>query len=811
MKHLSRIFTLIVTLVFVFGAVNAQNTLMTKAQALGLKSSSTVQQAATVSPKQSASRTIFIEEGFDTDFLPTGWTQDILNVDNTWIQTNPETGNFNTIDPTSLFSAMVPWVAADQDEWLYTPEIDPAGEEPLTINFYAGVSGPWIEFATLKCHISNDGGSTWTELWNAADEIAPDADWAWNYVSLDISGYSSAPFMVAWQYVGNDGDLAGIDGVEIKAGYEYLFFDDMEGYTAGTKLAEQADPDWWTTWSDAPGGAEDGMVSTDQAHSPVNSVMISGTNDQVLKLGNKTSGEYIFSVWYYIPSGFGGYINMQHFELPGTEWAYEAYFGAATGSENGYIFAGDPAQIPFTFAHDTWMKLETWIDLDEDLAYFMIDDQIIAEWQWSLQAQGDPGAKQIGGVNLYAGAPGTDVAKYYFDDVSYIVLDPGVTNPIINIATNPITSVLEEGASTTIVRPMSNTGQSDLNYEIFPSYNIGTKSLGIEPTGIHSAKVRASEFIADPDYTPTNTNPSNRDVVLHYDNDNSSAIGRDSDYEYRVSAMFPVAMVQPYIGMTITSVEVYINDPVTAAKIQIYDMGSMITPGPGDLLLEQSFNGVAQSWNTVTLDTPIAITGKDIWVGWWMAAAGGTFAPGCDAGPANPNGDWISTGPGWSHLGDNPDLNYNWNIRANLTGDPIIQWLSADPANGVLAQDNSVDVNINLDATGLASDVYQGKVNIRSNDPTNEMVSITVGLAVTVGINEQGEKEYVVVYPNPANDMLNVGSNGEVTQVRLINTVGQVVFDNIATQIDVSNMESGVYFIQIATKNGTTTQKIIIQ
>lgn len=810
MKHLSRLISLVVAIVFTFGAVNAQNTVMTKAQALGLKSSNTTQQALVI-PQQTASRTTFLTEGFDTDFLPVGWTQEIMNVTNTWIQTNPSANNFNEIDPNSLFSAMVAYIAEDQDEWIFTPEIDPAGEEPLTVNFYAGVSGPWIQFATVKCHISNDGGTTWTELWNAADEIDPAADWAWNYVSIDISGFSDQPFMVAWQYVGNDGDLAGIDGIEIKAGYDYLFFDDMEGYTAGTKLAEQADPAWWTTWTNTPGGAEDGMVVNTQSHSPSQSVQIDGTNDQVLKLGNKTSGAYIFSVWYYIPTGFGGYNNMQHFEVPGNEWAYEIYFGAATGAENGYMYAGGPDMIPFTFAHDTWVKLETWIDLDADQAIFMIDDEIIAEWQFSLQAQGDAGTKQIGGINFYAGAPEGDVAKYYFDDVAYIVVDPGVTNPIINIGTSPITAVLEEGSTTSFVRIMTNTGQSDLNYEIIPTYTIGTKSLDIEPAGSHSAKVRSSEFIAAPDYTPANNNPSNRDVVLHYDGDNASAIGRDVDYEYRVSAKFPYATVQPYIGMMITSVEVYINDPVTAAKIQIYDMGGLLTPGPGALLLEQSFTGVEASWNTVILDTPIAITGKDIWVGWWMSAAGGTFAPGTDAGPANPNGDWISTGPGWSHLGDNPDLNYNWNIRANLTGDPIVQWLSTEPASGILAQDDDIDVTISLYSTGLTSNVYEGKVIIRSNDPTAELLSINVLLSVTVGINENGEQEYVVVYPNPASTMLNVGSNGDIINVRLINTVGQVVFDNVATQINVSELESGVYFIQINTTNGTTTQKIVIQ
>ncbi len=811
MKHLSRFITLAIALVFTFGAVNAQNTVMTKAQALGLKSSSTVQQAPVI-PQKTASRSVFIEEGFDTDFLPNGWTQEIMNAGNTWIQTNPEGNNFNTVDPNSLFSAMVPWVGEDQNEWIMTPVIDAAGEEPLSINFYAGVSGNWLPFATLKCHISIDGGTTWTELWNAAEEIDPAADWAWNYVSIDISGIATDPFIVGWQYIGNDGDLAGIDGVQIKAGYDYLFFDDMEGYEAGVKLAEQADPDWWTTWGDAPGGDEDGLVTADQSHSPTQSVLISGTvNDQILKLGNKTSGAYIFGIWYYVPSGFGGYINMQHYELPGTEWAYEAYFGAAEGNENGYMYAGDPAEIPFTFQHDTWFYMETWIDLDEDLAYFFIDDVEIASWQWSLQAQGDPGAKQIGGVNLYAGAPEGDVAKYYFDDVAFIVLDPGVTNPIINVTTSPITTVLEEGNTTTVTRNVSNSGESELYAEFIPTYEVGTKALDIEPAGMHSAKVRSSEYLAAPNYSPANENPANRDVILNYDGDNASAIGRDVDYEYRVSAMFPVEMIKPYIGMHIYSVDVYINDPVTAAKIQIYDMGSMLTPGPGEPLLEQEFTGVANSWNTVVLDNPIFITGKDIWVGWWMSAAGGTYAPGCDAGPANPNGDWISTGPGWSHLGDNPDLNYNWNIRANLTGDPIVQWMSTVPETVTLEPQGSQDVDIVLDATGLESDVYEGALLIRSNDPVQEMISINVLISVTVGINENGEKEFVVVYPNPATDMLNINSNGDVTNVRLINTIGQVVFDNVTNQINVSELESGVYFIQIDTKNGSTTQKILIQ
>lgn len=47
-----------------------------------------------------------------------------------------------------------------------------------------------------------------------------------------------------------------------------IFFDDFEAYTAGQQLACQA-PTVWTTWSNAPCGPEDGMVSTDYSYVPV--------------------------------------------------------------------------------------------------------------------------------------------------------------------------------------------------------------------------------------------------------------------------------------------------------------------------------------------------------------------------------------------------------------------------------------------------------------------------------------------------------------------------------------------------------------
>ncbi len=437
---------------------------------------------------------------------------------------------------------------------------------------------------------------------------------------------------------------------------------------------------------------------------------------------------------------------------------------------------------------------------------------MVQEWQFSLQADGTSGTLQLGGMNLYAGAPTGETAMYYFDNVEYIVLDPGVQSPIIAVNPTSMTIFLEEGEQTTETFSISNSGQEELVYDIMTTYPQASKGLSTTPAGAKTPKALCQTPQRATNYTASSNQPASRDELLHYDSDNVDAIGNnDNPYEWRVAAMFPASVLQDYIGMEINEVQVYINDAALETKIQIYGMGSFNTPGPGELLLEQDFTGAAMSWTTVTLDTPIGIDGSNIWVGYWVSSTAGSFSPGVDAGPSNVNGDWIAFGPGWTHLAGS-GIDANWNIRANLTGTPIIKWLSTDPTSGSLVQDESIEIDVMLDATDLASDSYSGKLLVRNNDPTNEQVDVTVLLAVTVGITENGENEYIAVYPNPASTLLTVKSNGNINNLRLVNTIGQVVYaSTTGTTIDISNYESGVYFVQVDTDNGTTTQKVLIQ
>lgn len=86
---------------------------------------------------------------------------------------------------------------------------------------------------------------------------------------------------------------------------------------------------------------------------------------------------------------------------------------------------------------------------------------------------------------------------------------------------------------------------------------------------------------------------------------------------------------------------------------------------------------------------------------------------------------------------------------------------------------------------------------------------------VVLGINDiEKQKENILVYPNPANDILNIEiqENFKPLQITLYNTLGkEVIRKNLTTsQINISNLPQGLYLLKISS-NGKIikTEKIV--
>ncbi|MDA3813752.1 MAG: lamin tail domain-containing protein, partial [Candidatus Cloacimonetes bacterium] len=381
-------------------------------------------------------------------------TGDVINLDDFRINQSVNGGGweFQHIFPTgaTLADGDV-WVLlnADTDVTLF----DPANADEIltypSVVHHNGDDARGLEYTA-------DGGTTWTLIdiigdpdvdpgsgWDVAgiteatqnhtlvrkDAITTgNTDWALsagtNATDSEWIVYDEDTFEYLGQHPGGEpildppsnvavDDVAGTLSWSAPAVGGVIYEDDLESYTVGDYLAVQSAD--WTTWSNAPGGAEDALISDVEALSGSNSVVVEGTSDLVLLMDNYTSGVYSMELNLLVPTGYCGYYNLQKTNTIGEEWAFQVQFdvtGIAT------VDAGAAAALTFPFDFDTWINMELVIDLDADWCDIYVDGVMEFGYQWTLGTFGTPGLLSLGGLNLFAWASAGNSPQCYFDDIT---------------------------------------------------------------------------------------------------------------------------------------------------------------------------------------------------------------------------------------------------------------------------------------------------------------------------------------------------------------------------------------------------------
>jgi len=89
-----------------------------------------------------------------------------------------------------------------------------------------------------------------------------------------------------------------------------------------------------------------------------------------------------------------------------------------------------------------------------------------------------------------------------------------------------------------------------------------------------------------------------------------------------------------------------------------------------------------------------------------------------------------------------------------------------------------------------------------------------VKIDIPTGIDKNDNDHSVNIYPNPAKNQLNITSNNNIENIKVINAIGQVMVNQkVGTQFHTLNTSSynyGIYFIQIETKDGIVTKRFVI-
>lgn len=120
------------------------------------------------------------------------------------------------------------------------------------------------------------------------------------------------------------------------------------------------------------------------------------------------------------------------------------------------------------------------------------------------------------------------------------------------------------------------------------------------------------------------------------------------------------------------------------------------------------------------------------------------------------------------------------------------------------------EVSTSATVSGLPAGVYTVTI---TDGIGCELVKTATVNSITTGIAKVAKANGVSVYPNPANNVINISASDiKATNISLINSVGQEVFStsNANTTINVADFAEGSYIVKIRTENNVIIEKVNI-
>ena len=715
--------------------------------------------------------------------------------------------------------AMQVYICATNDGQNTSAPTEGHGTVHAGSNGTADIPCVWDQWMQYRVHIDMDQDLA-TLFWNIAGEEEQEiCSWQW---SLDSYGSNTVgrtldamdfypPSNGSEYYVDNIGIVDGADD-------QVLIFDDFEEYTVGNKIAEEAiaaGHDWWTTWTNHPGGNEDGVVA-EAGGSKCG--YISGSNDNVLLLGGQESGAYDLEFSIYCDEGKYGYFNILHeFNGSGSTWAMQAYVNATNNGQStttyapghGTVHAGENGNADIPGVVGEWMYFRIRVDCDLDIAelYYRTEttypeEQLIVSWQWSLDSFGENTVgRKMDAMDFYA--PHSTLGCYYLDNFKYTRIGQE-TAAALTFDTDAVNLWVAEDDFASVDINISNAEGTSIGDWA------GWIDFGMGESGSMTTQINYDGEISE----------------------NSSLVGLNVDDPtlVEVGAMYPGAayggsamgtqiVSAQYVFFTNSETSTIGVEPNTSVTFRVYGQG--LNNQPGTLLAEKTVaysDIVADDWTVATFDEPVNLTGYNVWITVEYTQSVSGYAMSFDGGANAGYGDYYRTNGGgaFSRCSEVFSTDYgNFHIRANCQGTPVNGgWATLSKSEGSMAIGESDEVTVMVNALGFVDgDVKTANIVFKTNDPEHPEVVIPLTMYVDTDDVAENAEQLASVYPNPATSMVTLeGEN--LNSVAIYNVAGQLLrvvkLDNMINNIDM-NVESGVYFFSIYDNNGNNSvQRVVI-
>lgn len=145
-----------------------------------------------------------------------------------------------------------------------------------------------------------------------------------------------------------------------------------------------------------------------------------------------------------------------------------------------------------------------------------------------------------------------------------------------------------------------------------------------------------------------------------------------------------------------------------------------------------------------------------------------------------------------------------------------IDLVSFEVSNTPTTGEVSLLLNSDPIATGF-SGVFDSFYNVNLGaGTTDEFLGLTSGMETimfsSLSVEDEILKTETSIYPNPAKSMINISSSLDIIKLELFNLLGQKIVESTETsQLDISEFDSGVYILNLYSKNGKGIKKIIVE
>lgn len=580
-----------------------------------------------------------------------------------------------------------------------------------------------------------------------------------------------------------------------------LIEDNFEEYTVGNKIASEAiaaGHDWWTTWSNAPGGSEDGVVATNGTKCGYLQYGV----DQVILLGDADNGNYDLEFDILVPNGKNGYFNvLHHFAGQNSTWAMQCYLHLTNDGEtstsapgHGTIHAGSNSTADVSCVYDEWMHFRLNIDTDTDVARYYYtapggEEELVCEWQWSLDSFGNNVAGRTLAAMDFFPPENAATSEYYVDNFKLTKIG-GESAPHLAVIPAEVNVELDEDEATTVEITIDNTGNSIGDWS-------GYLDFGQGGAGTQSA-----------------------DLAYH-NNDVTGASGIGSQtgaYTREIGIRLPAtAYGNSAMGMKVVSTKFYVNTYKSTDNNYIFRLyGQGLHGQPGELLAEKTVTTSAtEQWITATFDEDVYMTGQDIWATIQMEQAENEFPLTMDNGEygEEQDGNWLSTsGNSFSHCYSAGNFGGAWMMTVTCQGQKIEgSWASLNKTEGAILGGQFETVTLSMNTIGLPQGSYSADLIINTNDAENPQFVVPVTLVANYDAVIENAASAFNVYPNPTTGMVTVeGEN--IAAIAIYNAAGQLIKVVNTTTIDMRALGTGVYFLNIVDNaNNSSVTRVVVK